>query len=145
MENTTTQFVANFTFVDGVRNHEYELHATGCRDLKKLSLASVRWSVDAAKAEDALAEFLAETNGTAKVFTQACCNPKRMAAAGRLRPATLPEVPTEEAPIVEAPIVEEPIAEAPAEVVDAPAEGVTEEVPVEAPPVRKGKKGKKAA
>lgn len=122
-QNSTTY--ANFTFIDGVRQHEYELHATGCRDLK--SRPNPRWTVDADKAEDTLAEFLQEAPG-AKVFTQACCNPRRMAAAGRILTRTLPVEVVEEA-------ATEPVAEDyPGQLVDGPdtVEPATEPVAEEA-------------
>ena len=76
--------IANFTFANGVRKHEFELHATGCRDLKHLSPGVIRWQVEAENAGEAEKEFAIEAPG-AKVFLQACCNPRRMAAAGRIR------------------------------------------------------------
>jgi hypothetical protein len=75
---------ANFTFIDGIRGNEYELHATGCRDLKHLPGTSIRFQVEAENAAAAEAGFQEEAPG-AQVFLQACCNPRRMAAAGRIR------------------------------------------------------------
>jgi len=76
--------IANFTFANGVRKHEFELHATGCRDLKHLSPNVIRFQTEAENAVAAEAAFQLEAPG-AQVFLQACCNPRRMAAAGRIR------------------------------------------------------------
>lgn len=76
--------IANFTFANGVRRHEFELHATGCRDLRHLPASVIRFQTEAENAVAAEAAFQLEAPG-AQVFLQACCNPRRMAAAGRIR------------------------------------------------------------
>lgn len=69
-----------FTFVTDYRSN-IEVHATGCRDIAQLPEASTTWTVVADTAQ--LAVAAEELPTTVKVKVNACCNPRRMDAAGR--------------------------------------------------------------
>jgi len=81
----------SFTVVNGylTGNHacKFELHATGCRDLKKMQrTGQASYEVLAETPEQALAISLEDSGGNAKAsdyWTQPCCQLSRMKAAGR--------------------------------------------------------------
>lgn len=77
----------SFTVVHGWLKGEhrcpFELHATGCRDLKKLlRTKQFSYEVLAETREEAMAIASAE-HGFGAVWTQPCCLLKRMQAIGR--------------------------------------------------------------
>lgn len=73
-----------FTIVNGITvlSRDFEVHASGCKDLKRVPPTAPRWEVlapsaqAAAESEPALAKI-----GT--IHINDCCSPRRMAAAGR--------------------------------------------------------------
>jgi hypothetical protein len=87
----------SFTLVDGYLRGEhrcrFELHATGCRDLKKCqrTMPSYELVVDKhPRHQDAIDNVIAQaindlagTAGRADIWVQPCCNLKRMEAIGR--------------------------------------------------------------
>jgi len=104
---TKTNQTLSFTMVDGYlkgdHRRPFELHATGCRDLRQLQLNQPSWEVLAATPAAALASELADMEGafTAEhVQVQPCCSLVRMKAAGRApadyNPNAGTEVPTPE-------------------------------------------------
>ena len=67
-----------FTFAADTHKANLEIHATGCRDLAHLPAGTTTWEVVAPTAKQAVRD--AELPG---VKINACCNLKRMDAAGR--------------------------------------------------------------
>lgn len=87
----------SFTLVDGYLRGEhrcrFELHATGCRDLRKAQATQPHYEIlgrEAARHDDCLDSVIAQgiedlggTIGRKDIWVQPCCNIKRMRAIGR--------------------------------------------------------------
>lgn len=86
--------IVTAALIPGIRN-KYEIHAVGCRDLRKMGPAASEWVIDAEKAEDALLEAVKQVKAKGddatptEFYTQSCCNMRRLRAAGRIRPSVV--------------------------------------------------------
>jgi hypothetical protein len=73
----------------------FEIHALGCRDLRKMGPLAAEWLIDAENAEAAMDEAIRQLRekgadvSKTSFYTQSCTNLKRLLAAGRVRPSTV--------------------------------------------------------
>jgi hypothetical protein len=85
-----TKLVTTFTVIPAVYTDAtaFEVHAAGCRDLRRLEtpFAHTVDATDAANAVRAQEVDLGGLVGASDFTVMPCCNPKRLAAAGRFRP-----------------------------------------------------------